>query len=225
MPTTSVLNMFASSPIKPLQKHMAQALKATELVHDFFLALVDQHWKKAAALQKKISDAEHKADALKRDLRIHLPKGLFMSMPRSDVLAALKSQEKLVNLAKDVSGLALGRRIVLPEEMVADFLIYTQTVTDVARQAHKAIVEVGELMEVGFRGKEAEHIEHTIDKLDSMESDSDRQQVDLRSALFDLEAQMPPIEVMFLYSVIEKVGELADCAQEIGGRVILLLAE
>lgn len=225
MPTTSVLNMFASSPVRPLQQHMGEALRATELVYDFFVALVEQDWQQAESIQKDISDAEHVADHLKRELRQHLPKGLFMSIPRSDVLALLKAQEKLVNHAKDVSGLALGRKMAIPSSMVESFLVYCKTVTEVARQAHKAISEVDELMEIGFRGREADHIEKTVSKLDDIESETDHQQVELRSALFALESELPPVEVMFLYSIIEKVGDLADDAQEVGGRVVLLLAE
>ena len=225
MPTTSVLNMFANSPVRPLQKHMSEALKATQWVYDFFVALVDGDWDEAANVQKQISHAEHSADRLKRELRKHLPKGLFLSMPRSDVLALLKAQEKLVNQAKDVAGLALGRKMGIPPSLVEGFLVYCKTVGDVAKQAHKAISEVDELMETGFRGREVARIETTISKIDDIESETDHQQVALRSALFVIESELPPVEVMFLYNIIEKVGDLADYAQEVGGKVILLLAE
>ncbi len=225
MPAISVLNMFASSPVRPLQKHMGEALRATELVYEFFVALVDQDWKKAKTIQKNISDAEHVADQLKRELRKHLPKGLFMSIPRSDVLALLKAQEKLVNHAKDVSGLALGRKIQIPSSMVEAFLVYCKTAAEVAKEAHNAISEVDELMEIGFRGCEADHIEKIVSKLDDIESETDHQQVGLRMALFALESELPPVDVMFLYRIIEKVGDLANDAQEVGGKVVLLLAE
>ena len=35
---------------------------------------------------------------------------------------------------------------------------------------------------------------------------------------------MPPVDVMFLYKIIDRIGELADCAQKVGSRLQLLIA-
>jgi hypothetical protein len=39
------------------------------------------------------------------------------------------------------------------------------------------------------------------------------------------EKNLPPVDVMFYYKVIEGIGEIADIAQRIGSRVELLLAK
>ena len=46
----------------------------------------------------------------------------------------------------------------------------------------------------------------------------------MRSSLFRLEAELPPIDVMFLYSVIDWIGDLSNRAHDVGGRLQLLLA-
>ena len=43
-------------------------------------------------------------------------------------------------------------------------------------------------------------------------------QIDLRNQLFVVESALPPVEVMFLYKIIDQVGAIADYAQEVGGR-------
>ena len=40
--------------------------------------------------------------------------------------------------------------------------------------------------------------------------------------LFDIEKDLPPIDVMFLYDVINKIGELADRAEQVGHRLTLI---
>jgi predicted phosphate transport protein (TIGR00153 family) len=221
MPTTPLLNMFAQSPVRPLQKHMAQAVLAAE----FFIETAKEDWDKAKRIQVAICDAEHGGDRLKRELRIHMPKGLFMSMPRSDILAILKVQEKVANLSKDIVGIVLGRRLVIPSELSEDFLVFVGRAVDAVKQAHKGISKVGGLMPIGFKGKEVERIQELIHVLDAIETETDKQQIDLRHRLFALEDTMAPIDVMFLYQIIEQVGELADRAQEVGERLILLLAK
>jgi uncharacterized protein Yka (UPF0111/DUF47 family) len=43
--------------------------------------------------------------------------------------------------------------------------------------------------------------------------------------LLEIEKDLPPVDVMFYYKIIEGIGEVADIAQRIGSRVELLLAK
>ena len=75
-------NLFGRSPIKPMQEHMAVAVKAAaELIH-FFEAVIANDWAKAEEVQKRITEFEHQADDIKQQLRLHLPKSLFLPVPR-----------------------------------------------------------------------------------------------------------------------------------------------
>ena len=42
--------------------------------------------------------------------------------------------------------------------------------------------------------------------------------------LAQLETELPPIDVMFLYKIIDWTGDLGDRAQQVGSRLELLLA-
>ena len=61
-------------------------------------------------------------------------------------------------------------------------------------------------------------------ELDKIETETDELQKEIRSILFTIEEDMPPVNVMFLYKIIEWIGDLADRAQHVGGRLQLLLA-
>jgi uncharacterized protein Yka (UPF0111/DUF47 family) len=49
-------------------------------------------------------------------------------------------------------------------------------------------------------------------------------QVALRAELFKLERDLFPVDVMFMYKVIEWIGDLADQAQRVGSRLHRVLA-
>jgi uncharacterized protein Yka (UPF0111/DUF47 family) len=40
-----------------------------------------------------------------------------------------------------------------------------------------------------------------------------------------VEKDLPPVDVIFYYKIIEGIGEVADIAQRVGSRVELLLAK
>ena len=133
-------------------------------------------------------------------------------------------QDRIANTAKDVAGLIVGRKMSFPESMHGILLEFVQRCVDTADQAEQTVNELDELVETGFRGKEVEIVQSMLSKLDDIESDTDDIEIKVRALLFDLEKELPPIDVMFLYKVIDMTGELADVAQRVGSRLQLLLA-
>ena len=61
-----------------------------------------------------------------------------------------------------------------------------------------------------------------IEKLNSLENSNDQTEVTLRGELFKIEKDLPPIDVMFLYDIINKIGELSDRAEQVGHRISLI---
>lgn len=224
MALSSVFAMFAQSPIRPIQKHMGKALDCAQELLPFFDALLKEDWEEAAKHQKNISDKEREADILKKDLRLHLPKGVFLPVPRTDILELLTIQDEVANIAEDISGIMLGRRMNIPAPLIEPFKDLLVRTVDATQQANAAINELDELLETGFRGREAQLVEEMIHQLDGIESETDSLQIDLRYALFQLEKELPAVDVIFLYNIIEHIGALADQAQQVGERLLLLLA-
>ncbi len=217
-------SLFGKSPITPIQEHMATAHKAVGMLYDFFAAANAGDWEKAADIRLEISKCEGHADTLKRDIRMSLPKSMFLPVPRTDLLELLGAQDKMANRAKDIAGIMLGRQMSLPVGIEDEMLAYVDTSIATCAQALKAIEELDELLEMGFSGRELLLVEKLIDELDRLEHENDRLQITIRSKLFAIEKDLPPIDVMFLYRIIEWVGDLSDRAQNVGSKLQLLLA-
>ncbi|MYM63400.1 TIGR00153 family protein [Pseudomaricurvus sp. HS19] len=225
MPISNPLsNLFGKSPIKPIQEHMEVAHQAVQLLTPFFDAVTKNDWQAAGKVQKDIGELENKGDTLKREIRRHLPKSLFLPVPRSDLLELLSMQDSIANRAKDIAGIMLGREMSLPTAIEADMLKFVETCIATSAQALTAINELDELLETGFAGRELQIVENLIQELDNLESLTDDLEVTVRSTLFKIEKELPPVDVIFLYRVIEWVGDVADRAQKVGSRLQLLLA-
>ena len=222
---TSIASMFGKSPISPLQQHMDKAQATIVELVPFMEAVLAEDWDKAAQLQQAIAKKEDEADKLKKQLRLNLPRGLFMPVDRRDLLEVLSMQDRIANTAKDIAGLILGRKITFPKEMHEQLLQFVKRCIDASAQAQTAINELDELVATGFGGSEIKLVESMIKHLDEIEKDTDEIQVKARATLFKREKELPPVDVIFMYKVLEWIGDLADIAQRVGSRLEILLAK
>lgn len=224
MAQNSILGVFAKSPIKPLVKHIRIVVKCSKQLIPFFEASKAQDWAEAGKIRRKLSKLEQDADALKRQLRLELPGGLFMPVDRADLLELVTQQDKIANKAKDIAGRVIGRSLEIPESLQAEFSVYLERCVEATEKAAEAISELDDLLETGFRGREVALVEKMISQLDAIEDDTDSLQISLRKNLLKIEKDLNPVDVMFLYQIIDWVGDLADLAERVGARLEILLA-
>ncbi|PAY01467.1 TIGR00153 family protein [Pseudoalteromonas sp. HM-SA03] len=224
MPSNAFLGVFAKSPIKPIEEHIKIVHQASAALIPFFNHVFKGEWTEADAIRIEIRNLEREADELKREVRLHLPRGLFMPVERTDLLELITHQDKIANKAKDIAGRVIGREMVIPESIQKDFLAYVTRCVDATKQASEAINEFDELLETGFRGREVTLVEKMLVELDAIEQDTDDMQIKIRQELRAVESELNPIDAMFLYKIIEWVGGLADIAERVGSRLELMLA-
>ncbi len=218
-------NLFGRSPIGPIQEHMQVANEAAQHLPELVQASADDDWQRAKEVAKAITDAEKDADKLKRSVRRHLPNSLFLPVPRSDLLSLVSIQDQVANTAKDIAIIMLGRNMRFPDKLVPTVLEYTATCVATSGQALRAIQELDELLEVGFTGREVKRVEGMLKELDKLERRTDKQAIALRAKLFKMEAELPPVDVMFYYRAFALLGGLADTAEQVGDRLQILLAK
>ena len=218
-----ISKIFGASPVAPLQEHMEVCFQAARALKEFFAAVTEENWDRVAELRVAIVELENDADVLKAQIRSQLPKSMFMPVPREDLLQLVLVQDQIPNLARDISGLVFGRRMQIPESMQKSFLEFVARNSDAAKKARKTIRELDELYETGFRGAEVELVLDFIKELDEIENETDALQAEVRTQLFALEDSLPPVNVMFLYQVIDLIGDIGDMAERIGRRLELLI--
>lgn len=218
-------NLFGRSPIGPIQEHMKVANAAAQNLPALFEAAAADDWERARLVHKSITDAEKEADKLKRSVRRHLPKSLFLPVPRADLLGLVSIQDNVANTSKDVAGLVIGRYMRFPEEMQESLQKFVETCAATSQQALAAIQELDELLEVGFSGREVTRVEAMLKDLDKLERSTDKMAVALRAKLFKIEKDLPPVDVMFYYRVLTLLAAVADDAETVGDRLQILMAK
>ncbi len=216
--------LFGRSPISSLQGHMKIASQCASLLPGFFAAVKADDWTEAARIRADIVDLEGEADDLKRELRLGLPRSLFLQVPRSDLLELLQMQDRIPNRTKDISGMVIGRKMQIPLNLLGPFEEFLKHCVATAAMALTALSELDELASSGFSGHDVESLEKLLIGLSDAEHESDVSQVSVEQALFAIEKELDPVEVMFLYRIISWVGDLADDAQAVGNRMLYVIA-
>ncbi len=226
MATQSLLgNLFGRSPIGPIQEHMQIAEEAAQLLPQLLQASIDDDWERAEKIQAEIVHAEREADKLKRSIRSHLPKSLFLPVARSDLLELVSLQDVVANTAKDIGVLMIGRQMRFPAKIEKYVIEFAAACVTSVNQALRAIQELDELLEVGFAGREVKRVEAMLKTLDKLEGRTDKLAIKLRARLFKLESDLPPVDVMFYYRVLALLSGIADAAEKVGDRLQILMAK
>ena len=190
----------------------------------FFEAVLAADWTSAGDIRRDVDRLEHEADDLKKEIRLHLPRSLFLPVPRQDLLELLLVQDQIANQTRRVVSTVMVRRLSIPEPLAGRMRELVARVIDASAQARRSVRELDEMFSSGFRGAEADLVASMIDEIDRLETDTDRMQYALFGALHELEATLNPVEAVFLYRVVEMLGEIADVAERVGRRLELLLA-
>jgi hypothetical protein len=222
MKSTGFTDLIKKSPFGPIQAHMLVSKASVKELINFLQSAINLDWNKATESRKIISDLENEADALKAETRSLLTKSLFLAVPREDILDLIKLADDIPNTVKDISGLIIGRQMEIPSEIASSFLLFAKEAATITETAGEAVDYIDELFQFSFGGNAAIKMQQLLEQLYSLENKNDQSEINLRGELFSIERDLPPVNVIFLYDIINKIGELSDRAEQVGHRISLI---
>ena len=113
----------------------------------------------------------------------------------------------------------------IPEGIRETFTDFVTKAVKTAHQASDSVERLDDLFGAAFRGEIAKTLEALVEQLDVLEHQTDEAEIAVRAELFAIETEITPIEVVFLYEAIREIGQLADRAQQVGHRLLMLVAK
>lgn len=218
-------SVFGQSPFRDLQAHAALCVSATEELKTLFAATFDAQWDEVEKSYQRLSVLENEADEVKRKIRLHLPKGIFLPVARADLLDLLVRQDELANTSRDIAGRVLGRQLQFPSELQPAVSELVSKTVDTCATAQQVIDRLDELIDSAFKGPQAKLVVKMIEQVEDLERETDQLVVTIRRDFFAIEDQYPPVQVVFLYRILDLIAEIADGAERVAHRVQLMLAK
>ena len=217
-------NLIVRSPLPRLREQFAAVVQCAEMVPELIEALTKDDQLSIVQLAKDTSMLEGQCDAIKNELRTRMPPRLFLPVDRRDVLKLVAQIDAVADCAEDVGVLLTLRRMELPEELAPTLRAFVNRVLDVIRASQRLVGLIDPLIGASFGGRPAQEAHAVIDDIGRLEHEADKLQDQCAKILFSLEDQLPPVGVFMWTKVLNKIGDMANHAENVGDQFRLFLA-
>jgi len=218
----AISEVISNSPLALLERHAGVCVDCVERLPLYFQEVQSGRWARAEEVREEICRFEGLADELKQDVRSNLPRGLWMSVSRADLLELVRVQDKMANGVKEVSGISLGRQLAFPSPLTEDLNEFVDVVVAVSRSVVKIIGATRELSRSAFGTRQTNAILDFVSQVEAGERRSDDMQAALRARVREHEVDLPPVDAMFLYQLLAAIGEIADNAEKVAHRAQII---
>ena len=218
----AISDVISNSPLALLERHAGVCVDCVERLPLYFAEAQANRWGRANDVREEICRFEGLADELKQDVRSNLPRGLWMSVSRADLLELVRVQDKMANGVKEVSGISLGRQLAFPAAMTSEVADFIDVVVQVSRVVVKIIGATRELSRSAFGTRQTNVILDFVSQVEADERRSDEMQATLRARLREYEAELFAVDAIFLYQLRAAIGDIADNAEKVAHRAQII---
>lgn len=217
-------NLLARNPLPKVGDLMSEVIRTSDKVRELIELLAAGDQTGVERVAKEISTLEGKADDAKNAARSKMPVRLLMPVDRRDVLKLISQIDAIADCAEDVGVLLTIRPLTVPEGMKPGLELFVDRALETIREAAKLIDLIDDLVESGFSGPPAEQVLEQAAILGRAEHEADKIQDQCAKALFKEEDSMPPTAVFMWTKVLNKIGDMANHAENIGDQFRLFVA-
>jgi hypothetical protein len=215
-------SIFITSPFDGLQEH---AEKVKECAWTFQQAMechVSVRCRRFEELRQEVIEMERSADAIKRRIRGHLPKGTLLAVDKFQLFRYLREQDQVLDTVEDaLDWISFRSEPGIPEELVKDFLLLVDAVVDPIEELDRMVAEARSYFE-SFSEKQRVTVKEIIRNLRGMEHQADKLEADLKRKEF--KAVKDPVTVFHMIRLTETIGSSADHAETAGDMMRAMVA-
>ncbi|MCK5688663.1 DUF47 family protein [Myxococcota bacterium] len=160
---------------------------------------------------EKIHKAESSADDLRREIEHTLYGKALLPESRGDILGLLETFDQLPNRADTIAYALRTQRITLPEAFIEDFKMLVDVNLQAYHLTRKAVDALFNNPKVALGA---------TTEVDNKESESDRIERTIISAIFDSGMEMG--QKLLIKDVVLLIGGISDRAEKTGDRISIV---
>lgn len=220
----NIAQLLVRSPFLGVEELMRSVVLCAEHVPHLLEALGEADLPRVRDLARETSQLEGAADQVKDRLREHLPRRLFLPVDRRDLLNLLRRIDAIADCAEDVGVLLTLRPLEVPDAFQPLLGLFVERVLDTVHTAGELVDKLDSLVQASFTGKVTDEARSLMDELHRKEHEADKVQDQLAKVLFSLEDELAPVAIFMWTKVLNKIGDMANHAENVGDSFRLMLA-
>jgi predicted phosphate transport protein (TIGR00153 family) len=216
------LSMFMTSPFVGLQEH---AEKVKECAWTFQQA-IECHTSKGCVrfeeFRQEVHRLEHDADAVKRRIRGHLPKGTLLPVDKFQLFRYLREQDRVLDSVEEsLDWISYRSEPGIPEELQKDFFLLVDAVVEPIEELSRMVSEARKYFR-NFSEKQRVAVKDIIRNLRRQEHEADVLEDQIKKKVFN--STLDPVTVFHVVRLAETVGSIADHAENAGDMMRAMVA-
>ena len=215
------LSRFMASPFEGLQEHAEKVKVCAWTFQQAIECYVSSKCERFEELRQEVIKLESEADAIKKNIRGHLPKGAIIPVDKYQLFRYLREQDQVPDAMEDALDLISYRSETdIPKELVKDFFLLVDAVIDPVEDLSRIVAEARKYFR-NFSGVQRDTVKAIIRGLSEKEHEADKLEDSLKRKIFSL---ADPVIVFHMITLTEIIGSIADHAENAGDMMRAMIA-
>lgn len=216
------ISMFISSPFVDLQEHAEKVKECAWVFQKAIECIITDRCEDFENLREDIRNLKEEADAVKRRIRGHLPKGTLLAVDKFELFRYLGEQDKVLDAVEDaLDWLSFRSSVGIPEALEKDFMLLVEAVMDPIEELSKMVAEARKYFS-NFSENQRRLVKNMIRTLRAHEHEADRLEDAAKEKIFN--TINDGVTVFHLIRLAEIIGSIADHTENAGDMMRAMVA-
>ena len=217
-------NLLVRSPLPRVGDLMREVENCVACVPELIDLLVAEDRAGLERAAREVSVLEGAADRAKNEFRARMPLRLFLPIDRRDLLRVISEIDAIADCAEDIGVLLTLRDWRVPSNLEPPLREFVRSSLAVVEGVSELVGMLDDLMAAGFAGAAAETALAKADSIGRLEHEADKLQDRCAKVLFRAEDELTPVEVFMWTKLLNKIGDIANHAENVGDQFRLFVA-
>jgi predicted phosphate transport protein (TIGR00153 family) len=214
--------MFIASPFEGLQEHAEKVKECAWVFQKAIECIIMDRCEDFENFREDVRKLEQEADAIKRRIRGHLPKGTLLAVDKFELFRYLGEQDKVLDAVEDgLDWISFRSSSGIPEALEKDFMLLVEAVMDPLEELSKMVAEARKYFS-NFSEKQRRLVKSMIRNLRAHEHEADKLEDAVKEKIFN--SIDDAVAVFHLIRLAEIIGSIADHAENAGDMMRAMVA-
>jgi hypothetical protein len=215
--------MFITSPFDGIQEHAEKVKECAWVFQRAIECIIEERCEDFEQFRQDIDKLEDEADAIKRRIRGHLPKGTLLPVDKFELFRYLSEQDKVLDVVEEgLDWLSFRAAAGIPEVLEKDFMLLVEAVMDPIEELSKMVNEARKYFS-NFSDAQRIVVKDMIRSLRHYEHEADKLEDSVKEKIFNTIEDA--VAVFHLVRLTEIIGSIADHAENAGDMMRAMVAK
>ena len=217
------LSLFMSSPFDGLLEHAEKIKECTWAFQQAIECHITDQCESFEEFRLEVDRLESEADAIKRRIRGHLPKGTLMPIDKFELFRYLHEQDKVLDAVEEaLDWLSFRPEPGIPKALEKDIYMLVDAVLDPVEEMCRMVTEARKYF-MSFSGKQRRLVKDIIHTLRQQEHEADKVEDAIKQKVLNMTIES--VIIFHMIRLAETIGSIADHAENAGDMMRAMMAK